>query len=194
MAASPPSGELRRAQDPEVVRAHERDVAADIAAPRGPGPPGGSRAKALGAARGPIAIILGMVAFGAGCFLPYYGISSSPGTDSTSLWQSFFHERHAAFARLGGVLFLFAAAAIIVALAIAAVRRPQPWTRPALLFTAGAWAITWVGSLTSDAVPGGHRAGYWVIVVGVIAVLVGTVLLWVEGPPSMRGPASPDAA
>jgi|1186.fasta_scaffold717686_1 hypothetical protein len=136
MSASPPSGELRRAQDPDVVRAHERDVANDIASARGPGGRDGRSLVAGPAARGSMLILLGTLVFAVGCLLPFYAFGFTAPDGTMSLWDVSVMVRHSLLAQIGGALALFGGPAVVVGLAMSAIRGGTRGSRPALLAAA----------------------------------------------------------
>jgi hypothetical protein len=84
-------------------------------------------------------------------------------------------------ASVGGVLSLFAGVATLAWVAIAGVRGTRDWTRPALAAVTIAWSLTWVGTLfsVSGSLPP-LRMGYWVLLVSVGVIAIGTIMVWVS--------------
>ncbi len=128
---------------------------------------------------GYVVVLLGVAAFVTGLFLPYYDYGPS-GLGSFSLYRMTMVSRGEVLISVGGVLFLFAGVTTVAWVAIGGVRGSGDWTRPALAAVATAWSLTWFGSLLGASLYLGPRlAGYWVLLLGVGAVVVGTILVWV---------------
>ena len=193
MAAVPPGGDSHiPPQSGQTVRAHNVDLGERIASARRRPP---RRRTAVHRPAGYALVLVGALVFVVGAFLPYYGISftSSDTTGTSSLWQAIVEARRTALGRAGGFLYLFGGIAIVASLAVSEIQRPTGRMRPVLAAAVGVWAAAWVGSLTTDGFPGGHKLGFWVIVIGVGIVLVGTLKVWLDRPVTPEA-ASPDVA
>ena len=84
-------------------------------------------------------------------------------------------------ASVGGVFFLFAGVATLAWVAIAGLRGSEGWTRPALAAVVIAWSLTWIGVLLGAPMVTTRRLlGYWVMLLGVGVVVIGTILAWVS--------------
>ena len=182
-------------QDPEAIEAHEAHVAEDVASARGRRVPGVRNARWRPPRLGPVLVLVGIAVFIVGCFLPYYHLALvSPGDDTATLFDLIVAQRHALLAEVGGLLYLFGGAAVVVGSAVAMIRCGCSWSRPALFAAVGAWTAQWVGSLTTDAIPGGRGAGLWVTALDVALVLGATLKVWGYGRAAKPGRASRDAA
>jgi hypothetical protein len=129
-----------------------------------------------------------------GCFLPFYVFGATTSDGTLSLWEVSVIQRHPLLAQIDGALALFGGPAVVVALAVGAIRRPTSWSRPALLAAASVWTLSRVGTVTNDVFPGGHETGFWVVAAGVLVIALGALLLWLDAARATRGRASPDAA
>ena len=81
---------------------------------------------------------------------------------------------------VGGVLFLFAGVTTVAWVAIAGVRGSGDWTRPALAAVASPGRSRGSGHSSAHPCLGSPTAGYWVLLLGVGVVVVGTILVWVS--------------
>jgi hypothetical protein len=127
---------------------------------------------------GYVVVLLGVVAFVVGCFLPYMS-SRGSGAGSVSLSRLYTLSLGGRGTSLGGVLVLFAGTATVGWIAIMGLRGSEDWTRRALAAVVVAWSLTWFGALLNHSQFGAPRvAGYWVILLSVLVVLIGTILVW----------------
>ena len=83
---------------------------------------------------------------------------------------------------MGGFLYLFGGVATLAWIAIAGIRGSR-WTRTALAAVTVAWSLTWIGSLLGISrlafdVP--RRVGWWVLLLGVAVVVIGTIVTWIS--------------
>lgn len=79
------------------------------------------------------------------------------------------------------MLVLFAGAATLTWIALAGVRGSGSWTHEALAAVVIAWSLTWIGTLIGHSRFGIPRlVGYWVLVLSVGLVLLGTILVWIS--------------
>lgn len=120
-------------------------------------------------------VLVGALGFVVGCFLPY-AEASTP--HSWSLYR-LITTGEAPVAVAGGHLYLFAGAAAIALISLAALKEPRAWAFPALSAASIVWSLTWIGILL-----GGYgfytslNVGYWLMLACVCAVIVGTALVW----------------
>jgi hypothetical protein len=151
---------------------------------------------------GYVVVLIGVVAFVVGCFLPYYEYAQSP-LGSVSLYRLMMFPPSGAEADVGAFLFLFAGIATLAWVAIAGVRGSESWTRSALAAVTIAWSLTWIGTLLGAFQFATRRLlGYWVLFLGVGVVVIGAIMVWVSGradvveieaPPAERGREPRDA-
>jgi hypothetical protein len=128
---------------------------------------------------GYLVVLVGVAAFVAGLFLPYYDYDIAP-VGSAPFYRLTTLGRGELATSVGGVLFLFAGVATLVGVGIAGVRGSGGWTRSALAAVAIAWSLTWIGVLLGAPMVTTRRLmGYWILWLGVVVVLLGTVLVWV---------------
>jgi hypothetical protein len=136
-------------------------------------------ARADGGSRvGYVVVLLGVVGFVVGSFLPYFGGAFLPPPEGAiSLYRLISGGPGTTFEHLGGVLSLFAGAAIVGAIALWGVIRPRTWTPPALVAGAAAWTLTWIGVLISQGTFGPHEVGYWVLLASLSVAIAGTIVV-----------------
>jgi hypothetical protein len=127
-------------------------------------------------------VLLGAVAFVVGCFLPYWEVTG------LKVSLSFFrivvippYDRGDLAAGVGGFLYLFGGVATLGWVAIAGLRGSR-WTRPTLAAVTVAWSLTWIGSLLGPqlTVDVPKLVGWWVLLLGVVVVVIGTIVIWVS--------------
>ena len=129
---------------------------------------------------GYVVVLLGVVAFVGGCFLPYFDYRQS-GVGSLSLYRLYTLSLGGEGTSVSGVLILFAGVATLAWVAVAGIRGSGNWTRPALAAVAIAWSLTWIGTLLGHTQLGAPRVfGYWVLVVAVGVVMIGTIVVWIS--------------
>ena len=126
-------------------------------------------------------ILLGVVAFVAGCFLPYYSMQGGPdGRFSPSLYdiETF---RRGGLGTFGGILFLFAGPAALAVAGAFGIGRPRAWTPVATVAIAIVWVLTWIGVLLAGGrlFPPEKEVGYWFLLGGVGVVAVGAIVVGV---------------
>ena len=130
---------------------------------------------------GYVVVLFGAVAFVAGCFLPYYDYGPTASLDSASLYQLMMFNPGGAEASAGAFLFLFAGVATLAWVALAGVRGSEGWTRSALVAVTIAWSLTWFGVLLGAARFGTPLlVGFWVLLLSVGVVVIGTIMTWVS--------------
>jgi hypothetical protein len=78
------------------------------------------------------------------------------------------------------ILGLFTGAAALVWISIVGMRRFRAWTVVALTSVSVVWSLTWIGTLVggNSMLNNPNAVGYWLMVVGVGVVIVGTALVW----------------
>jgi len=128
---------------------------------------------------GYVVVLLGAVAFVVGLFLPYYDYEVSP--FSASLYRTMMIYPEGAVASVGAFLFLFAGVTTLAWVALAGVRGSEGWTRSALVAVTIAWSLTWFGILLGAARFGTPLlVGFWVLLLSVGVVVIGTIMAWVS--------------
>jgi hypothetical protein len=132
-------------------------------------------------ATGYVIVLLGVVGFVVGCFLPYLGGNFLPGEGSISLTRLVWFGAGGAFEQVGALLYLFAGAATVGMIAIWGISRWRAWTpRGALVAGTAAWTLTWIGVLINQAGFGPHEVGYWVLLACMGVAIIGTVVVVVS--------------
>ena len=123
-------------------------------------------------------IALGVVAFVAACFLPYYSVQGGPdGQYSPSLYEVQ-TARQTGLGAFGGILFLFSGPAALAVAAFFGIRRPRGWTAISSVAIAAVWGLTWIGILLSgSSLFPPKEVGYWFLVIGVAVVAIGAVVV-----------------
>jgi len=111
---------------------------------------------------GYVIVLLGVVGFVVGCFLPYLSGNFLPAEGTISLFRLIWLGAGRPFEQVGGVLYLFAGAATVGVIALLGIGLRRAWTPPALVTGAAAWTLTWIGVLMNQAGFGPHAVGYWV--------------------------------
>jgi hypothetical protein len=132
--------------------------------------------------------LLGAVTFIVGCLLPYWG-ATEPTSASPSFFRLVIPEGIGATQRVGGFLIMFGGVATLAWIAIAGIRGSR-WTRPALAGVTVAWSLTWIGTLLAQSsIPNvGRGAGWWVILLGVVVAVIGTIVTWISARPGESSP------
>ena len=128
---------------------------------------------------GYLIVLLGSAAFVVGCFLPYFVFAGEELSLQWLVARPASPERVFAI-RVGGNLFLFSGVAIIGALSIAGLlRESRSWIAVALSSASALWALSWIGGFLGPfgAPIDQHRSGYWLLLAGVGAVVIGTCLV-----------------
>jgi hypothetical protein len=133
---------------------------------------------------GYVIVVLGVMAFVVGCFLPYWDLPSGmrPLNYNTSYFRLIFGVGAGVAANVGGFLLLFGGPAALAWIAIAGIHGSW-WTRPALSAATVVWSLTWIGVLLGVsrlAVDDARRVGWWVLLLGVGVVVIGTILIWIS--------------
>ena len=177
------------------MREHEAQVAEGVASARGPGIPSARRRSVRPSRVGPVIVMLGLVVFVVGCFLPFSAITLDSADGGTaSLFRLLVVDRTTLLGNVGGALYLFGGAIVVGVPTFAGIKCGCGWTRPGLFAAVGAWAATWVGSFMNGGIPGGRVAGFWVMILGVALALAGTLKVWADGRTATPARASRDAA
>ena len=144
---------------------------------------------------GYVVVLLGVVGFVVGCFLPYfeYGPILPPPEGAISLYRLIAGGPGTTFERMGGLLYLFAGAAIVGAIALWGISRPRTWTPPALVAGATAWTLTWIGILINQGKFMPREVGYWVLLASLSVAIAGTIVVLVTARTRAREP-TPNAS
>jgi hypothetical protein len=131
---------------------------------------------------GYLVVFVGAAGFVASCFLPYNGVTSSPGDPrSVSIYEQLVSfGPNDGGSDVGALLFLFGGVASVAVVAAVGVTRGR--LRPGAASVAAAvavWSLTWIGLMIREATFGGGislRWGFWVQAVSVGVVVVGTIV------------------
>jgi hypothetical protein len=94
---------------------------------------------------------------------------------------------------MGGLLYLFAGAAIVGAISLWGISRPRTWTPPALVAGATAWTLTWIGILINQGTFMPREVGYWVLLASLSVPIAGTIVVLVTARTRAREP-TPNAS
>jgi hypothetical protein len=122
-------------------------------------------------------VLIGVVGFVVSCFLPYAHVVGAPGGYSVSLYR-LLTLGDATLAAAGGFLLLFAGAATIALISFVALMRPRAWALPALAAASIVWSLTSIGLLLGAyGFYSSMNVGYWLIVVSIAVVVLGTILV-----------------
>ncbi len=142
-------------------------------------------------ASGYVIVLLGVVGFVVGCFLPYLsGVILAPGEDSASLIRLLWTPAEGPLGQVGALLNLFAGAATVGAVALLGVGRQRGWTPRALVAGVAAWTLTWIGVLIGQTAFGSYEVGYWVLLASMGVAIIGTVVVWVSARAHAREPST----
>jgi hypothetical protein len=137
---------------------------------------------------GYVVVLVGAVTFVVGSFLPYWGSTMGGAAGSLSFFrlvvlppfQRADFDLVDLIANVGGFLYLFGGVATLAWIAIAGIRGSR-WTRSALAAVTVAWSLTWIGSLFANTrLAPSRRAGWWVLLLGVVVVVVGAIVIWIS--------------
>ena len=141
---------------------------------------------------GYVIVLLGVVGFVVGCFLPYLSsVILAPGEDSASLIRLIWTPAEGPLEQVGALLNLFAGAATVGVVALMGVGRRRGWTPMALVAGVAAWTLTWIGVLINqEAAFGPYEVGYWVLLASMGVAIVGTVVVWVTAKAHAREPTT----
>jgi hypothetical protein len=141
-------------------------------------------------ASGYVIVLLGVVGFVVGCFLPCLsGVILARGEDSASLIRLIWTPAEGPLEQLGALLNLFAGAATVGVVALLGVGRQRGWTPRALVAGVAAWTLTWIGVLMNlEAAFGPYEVGYWVLLASMGVAIIGTVVVWVSARAHAREP------
>jgi hypothetical protein len=133
-------------------------------------------------ATGYVIVLLGVVGFVVGCFLPFLsGVIVSPGEDSVSLIRLIWTPAEGPLEQVGALLNLFAGAATVGVVGLFGVGRQRGWTPRALVAGVAAWTLTWIGVLiNTEAAFGPYEVGYWVLLASMGVAIIGTVAVLVS--------------
>jgi hypothetical protein len=147
-------------------------------------------------------VLVGVVGFVAGCFLPYFD-PDYPGAPVPIRGVSIFQLQTVARSGveyIGAILNLFAGVATFGSLALLGALRHAAWTTVALVAASAVWSLTWIGSLVGvmGTFEGFEGTGYWVMLASVGGVIVGAIIVLVssrkrarERPPPISEPEPP---
>jgi hypothetical protein len=126
---------------------------------------------------GYVVALIGVLGFVVSCFLPYAEVVGAPARYSVSLYR-LLTLGDATLAAVGGFLLLFAGAATIALISFAALVRPRRWPLPALAAASIVWSLTSIGLLLGAyGFYSSPNVGYWLIVVSIAVVVLGTILV-----------------
>jgi hypothetical protein len=141
---------------------------------------------------GYVIVLLGVVGFVVGCFLPYLsGVILAPGEDSASLIRLIWTPAEGPLEQVGALLNLFAGAATVGVVALLGVGRQRGWTPRALVAGVAAWTLTWIGVLINqEAAFGPYEVGYWVLLASMGVAIIGTAVVWVTAKAHARKPTT----
>jgi hypothetical protein len=134
---------------------------------------------------GYVIVLLGVIAFVVGCFLPFWNIPSGmlPHTYNPSYFRLVVVEGAEVATSVGGFLLLFGGPAALSWIAIAGIRGSR-WTRPAVAAATVVWSLTWIGMLLGISRFGpltvDRGVGWWVLLLGVAVVVIGTAVIWIS--------------
>ncbi len=146
----------------------------------------GTRASASGY----VVALIGTVGVVVGCFLPYIGDPSplpAAAQRSPSIYQ-LSTRSSSGLEDIGWTVQLFAGAVALLWLSFVGLRRPRPWTRPALVSVAIVWGLTWLGTLVGGrSFVGDAGVGYWAMAISIVAVVIGACIVWASGRPTGEG-------
>ena len=124
---------------------------------------------------GYVVVLIGVLCFVVSCFLPYAEVVGAPGGYSVSLYR-LLTLGDTTLAAAGGFLLLFAGAATIALISSAALMRPRAWALPALAAASIVWSLTSIGLLLGAyGFYSSMNVGYWLIVVSIAVVVLGTI-------------------
>jgi hypothetical protein len=149
-----------------------------------------TRPDTVPSASGYVIVLLGVVGFVFGCFLPYLGGSFLPAEGSLSLFRLVWSPVGGPFEHVGSVLSLFAGAATVCVIALLGIGRRRAWTPRALVAGAAAWTLTWIGVQMTQAVFGPKAVGYWVVLASMGTAIIGTVVVLVSARADAREPTT----
>ena len=141
-------------------------------------------------ARGYVIVLLGVVGFVLGCFLPYLSGNFLPAEGTISLSRLISIGAGRPFEQVGGLLNLFAGVATVGVIALMGIGRRRAWTPHALVAGTAAWTLTWIGVFISQAGFPEHEVGYWVLLASMGVVIIGTVVVWVSARAHAREPTT----
>jgi predicted permease len=137
-----------------------------------------------------VIVLLGVVGFVAGCFLPYLSGNFLPAEGTISLFRLIWLGAERPLDQVGVLLQVFAGAATVGVIALLGIGRRRTWTPHALVAGAAAWTLTWIGLLMSEAAFGSHEVGYWVLLASMGVAIIGTVVVWVSAKADAREPTT----
>jgi hypothetical protein len=131
---------------------------------------------------GYLIVLVGVITFVVGSFLPYWGPGGPAGT--ISLFRLFvmptFDDADLS-GSVGGFLYLFGGVATLAWIAVAGIRGSR-WTRSALTAVTVAWSLTsigWLLTIAGLAFDTPRRAGWLVLLLGVVVAVIGTIVIWI---------------
>jgi hypothetical protein len=126
---------------------------------------------------GYVVALIGVLGFVVSCFLPYAEVIGAPGGYSVSLFR-LLTLGDSTLAAVGGFLLPFAGAATIALISFAALMRSRAWALPALAAASIVWSLTSIGLLLGAyGFYSSLNVGYWLIVVSIALVVLGTILV-----------------
>jgi hypothetical protein len=126
---------------------------------------------------GYVVALVGVLGFAVSCFLPYAEVVGAPARYSVSLYR-LLTVGDSTLAAVGGFLLPFAGAATIALISLAALLRSRAWVLPALAAASIVWSLTSIGLLLGAyGFYPSVNVGYWLIVVSIALVVLGTILV-----------------
>jgi hypothetical protein len=133
--------------------------------------------------------LVGALAFGIGCFLPYVTLRQA---FEPSLYKMQ-TMRHSGVGWIGAFLMLSTGVVAVAVISSFGIRRPQVWTAVALVAVAALWVIESIGfALGASGLWPTKAVGYWVVLAAVGVVAAGAIMVGIS---VLRGgvPERPDA-
>ena len=124
---------------------------------------------------GSCVVLIGLLAFGIGCFIPAVQFVGLDGAHKLSFYRLLFSSTGGTVSNVATFLIAFSGALVVaMASVIGTLRRCRPWVPPVLAATVTIWSLTWIGLLLIDQYK--HLAGYWLIVGSLAVGVAGAVM------------------
>ena len=136
---------------------------------------------------GYVVVLIGAVGFAVSCFLPFYGGPILGAGSPVSLYRLVVNSPIGG-GEVGGVLYLFAGAAIVGVISLIGSLRARTWTPHALMAGVLVWALTWLGVLLNQAEFGRHEMGYWTAYASLGVAVMSAIVVWVSSRRREREP------
>ena len=141
---------------------------------------------------GYVVVLLGLAGFVVGCFLPYSeALTGAQGPTTVSLYQLVVESGETFVQTVGGLLYLFAAVATLALIAFAGLGGRR-WAPVALAAVTVAWSLWELGILLFQSrFVSQSETGYWVLLISVLVVAVGTLVVSLSVPGVLRERTTP---